>query len=135
MDIPEDNAKAPLSLAKKLRRVPQGVVQYVSMTTRQYVSHVLGLVKSYWPHTPLEIFFSTNDLPSTLTSAVFDVLQEYEDVFLEEVSPGLPPKRGIEHQIDLVPGAPLPNRTPYRTNPKDIKKFSAKYKSSSTKVM
>ena len=112
MDIPEDNAKAPLSLAKKLRRVPQGVVQYVSMTTRQYVSHVLRLVKSYWPHTPLENFLSTNDLPSTLTSAVFDVLQEYEDVFLEEVSPGLPPKRGIEHQIDLVPGAPLPNRAP-----------------------
>ena len=80
-------------------------------------------------------FLVTNDLPSTLLSAVFDVLQEYEDVLPEEVPPGLPPKRGIEHQIDLVPGAPLPNRTPYHTNPKETKKFSAKYKSSSTKVM
>ena len=62
-------------------------------------------------------FLSTNDLPSTLPSAVFDVLQDYEDVFPEEVPPGLPPKRGIEHQIDLVPGASLPNRAPYRTNP------------------
>ena len=68
-------------------------------------------------------FLSTNDLPSTLPSAVFDVLQEYEDVFPEEVPPGLPPKRGIEHQIDLVPGAPLPNHAPYHTNPEKTKEI------------
>jgi hypothetical protein len=78
-------------------------------------------------------FLVTNDLPPTLPSVVFDVLQDYEDVFLEEVPPGLPPKRGIEHQIDLVPGASLPNRAAYRTNPEETKKFSTKYKSSSTK--
>ena len=62
-------------------------------------------------------FLSTNDIPSTLSSVVFYVLQDYKDVFPEEVPPGLPPKRGIEHQIDLVPCASLPNRAPYRTNP------------------
>ena len=56
-----------------------------------------------------DTFLVTNDLPSTLPSVVFDVLQEYEDVFPEEVPPGLPPKIGIEHQINLVPSAPLPN--------------------------
>ncbi|XP_062224492.1 uncharacterized protein LOC133923045 [Phragmites australis] len=66
---------------------------------------------------------TTTDLPSTLPSAVFDILQEYEDVFPDEVPPGLPPKRGIEHQIDLVPGAPLPNRPPYRTNPEETKEI------------
>jgi hypothetical protein len=70
-----------------------------------------------------ETFLSTNDSPSTLTSAVFDLLQEYEDVFPEEIPPGLPPKRGIEHQIDLVPGDPLPNRPPYRTNPEETKEI------------
>ena len=30
-------------------------MRYVSATTRQYVSHILGLVKSYWPHTPLDL--------------------------------------------------------------------------------
>ena len=59
-----------------------------------------------------ENFLSTNDLPSTLPSVVFDVLQDYEDAFPKEVLPGLPPKRGIEHQIDLVPGFPLPNHAP-----------------------
>ena len=27
--------------------------QYVSTTTRLYVENVVGLVKSYWPHAPL----------------------------------------------------------------------------------
>ena len=36
---------------------------------------------------------------------------------------GLPPIRGIEHQIDLIPGASLPNRAPYRTNPEETKEI------------
>jgi hypothetical protein len=58
-----------------------------------------------------------------LPSVVFDVLQEFEDVFPDEVPPGLPPKRGIEHQIDLVPSASLPNRAAYRTNPEETKEI------------
>jgi hypothetical protein len=34
----------------------------------------------------------------------------------------LPPLRGIEHQIDLIPSALL-NRAPYRTNPKETKEI------------
>ena len=35
------------------RKVPEAFERYVSATTRQYVGHVLGLVKSYWPSTRL----------------------------------------------------------------------------------
>ena len=31
--------------------------------------------------------------------------------------------RGIEHQIDLIPGATLPNRAAYRTNPEETKEI------------
>ena len=47
VDIAEDDAEEPLSLVDKLRRVPKGVMRYISVTTHQYVSHVVGLVKSY----------------------------------------------------------------------------------------
>nr|AAX96623.1 retrotransposon protein, putative, Ty3-gypsy sub-class [Oryza sativa Japonica Group]ABA92971.1 retrotransposon protein, putative, Ty3-gypsy subclass [Oryza sativa Japonica Group] len=50
-------------------------------------------------------------------------IAEYEDVFPAEISPGLPPMRGIEHQIDLIPGASLPNRAAYRTNLEETKEI------------
>ena len=55
--------------------------------------------------------------------AVTNILQEFTDVFPQDVPPGLPPIRGIEHQIDLIPGASLPNRAPYRTNPEETKEI------------
>ncbi|KAK1620859.1 hypothetical protein QYE76_026376 [Lolium multiflorum] len=50
-------------------------------------------------------------------------MKEFSDVFPEEVPAGLPPLRGIEHQIYLVPGASLPNRAPYRMNPEEPKQI------------
>ena len=54
VEIPEGSEDEPLTLAGKLRKVPESFERYVSTTTRQYVGHVLGLVKSYWPRTPLD---------------------------------------------------------------------------------
>ena len=85
-----------------------------------------------------EALFSFEDVPSSLPPAVTNILQEFTDVFPQDVPPGLPPIRGIEHQIDLIPGASLPpirgiehqidlipgaslpNRAPYRTNPEEM---------------
>jgi hypothetical protein len=55
VEIPEGNEDEPLTLAGRLRKVPESFERYVSTTTRQYVGHVLGLVKSYWPRTPLDL--------------------------------------------------------------------------------
>ncbi|CAA7017934.1 unnamed protein product [Microthlaspi erraticum] len=49
--------------------------------------------------------------------------QDFQDVFPEDCPKGLPPVRGIEHQIDFVPGSTLPNRPAYRTNPVETKEL------------
>ncbi|KAK1609741.1 hypothetical protein QYE76_033414 [Lolium multiflorum] len=67
-----------------------------------------------------EVLVSNDMTPISL--GVSSVLQEF-GVFPEEVPAGLPPLRGIEHQIDLIPGASLPNRAPYRTNPEETKEI------------
>ena len=63
-----------------------------------------------------DILISANDMTS-LPSVLSHLLQDYGDVFPEETPAELSPIRGIEYQIDLIPGATLPNRPPYRTNP------------------
>ena len=54
MHIPVRDGDEPLTLAGRLRRVPRAFERFVSHITRQYVGHVLGLVKSYWPTTRLD---------------------------------------------------------------------------------
>uniref|UniRef100_A0A2N9EVZ1 Reverse transcriptase n=1 Tax=Fagus sylvatica TaxID=28930 RepID=A0A2N9EVZ1_FAGSY len=49
--------------------------------------------------------------------------EEFEHVFPKEMPNELPPIRGIEHQIDFVPGAAIPNRPAYRSNPEETKEL------------
>ncbi|XP_051149220.1 uncharacterized protein LOC127263941 [Andrographis paniculata] len=48
---------------------------------------------------------------------------EFSDVLPKELPSELPPIRGIEHQIDFIPGAQLPNRPAYRANPDETKEI------------
>jgi hypothetical protein len=59
-----------------------------------------------------DVLISPNDITS-LPSVVADLLQDLEDVFPQEILAGLPPFRGIEHQINLISWAALPNHPPY----------------------
>ncbi|XP_047326853.1 uncharacterized protein LOC124930564 [Impatiens glandulifera] len=45
-------------------------------------------------------------------------LQEFVDVVPEEIPTGLPPMRNIQHCVDLIPGASIPNKAAHRMNPK-----------------
>jgi len=60
-----------------------------------------------------------------LSTKVENLLKEFEDIFPKEGPVGLPPFRGIEHQIDLVSRASLPNRPAYRTNPQEAKEIES----------
>jgi hypothetical protein len=68
-----------------------------------------------------QVLFSLEDITTPLPRAITKLLQEFEDVFPAEIPPGLPPLRGIKHQIDLILGASLPNRATYRTNLEEMK--------------
>ncbi|XP_043807318.1 uncharacterized protein LOC122721963 [Manihot esculenta] len=71
-----------------------------------------------------EILFTDTDINlSCLPSSFKSMMQEFTDVFPDELPSGLPPLRGIAHQIDFIPGSSIPNRPAYRSNPMETKEM------------
>jgi hypothetical protein len=70
-----------------------------------------------------QILFSLDSITMSLPHAITNLLHEFKDIFPTKISSGLPPLRGIEHQIDLILRAMLPNRVAYRTNLEETKEI------------
>jgi hypothetical protein len=70
-----------------------------------------------------ESYLNLDETNQSLPSLAVSLLQEFEDVFPEEMLNELPPIRSIKHQIDFVPGAAIPNRPAYRSNPEETKEL------------
>ena len=98
--------------------------------TKGDIKRALLLKKSFYLLRSRETSLSTATIPTfeTLPLNVQELLHEFGDIFPKEIPPGLPPLRGIEHQIDLVPGARLPNRPAYRTKPQETKEIESQVK-------
>ena len=61
------------------------------------------------------------------------ILEEFSQVFPEELLDQLPPLRDIQHTIDLVPRATLPNLPHYHLNPAEHAELKRKQMSFSRK--
>nr|GEX62711.1 reverse transcriptase domain-containing protein [Tanacetum cinerariifolium] len=48
------------------------------------------------------------------------LLREFADVIPDDIPPGLPAMRDIQHCIDFISGSATPNKPAYRTNPKEF---------------
>ncbi|XP_028547476.1 uncharacterized protein LOC110104104 [Dendrobium catenatum] len=113
---------------KKLRLLPQSLEQENSIhsgkTALFAVTHkallnawkesecILALVVSEQNNT-----IESQNLPSRLKQ----LLREYADIAPAELPSELPPVRTIQHQIELTPGASLPNLPHYRMSPNEHK--------------
>jgi hypothetical protein len=57
---------------------------------------------------------------STAAACEKRVLSEYRDVFPDQLPPGLPPSRDVDHPIELTPGAIPPSRPTYRLSASEM---------------
>ena len=53
VDPQEEGSSSTRSLVVRLEEAPKKILDYLSSATKFYVAHLLGLVKSYWPHATL----------------------------------------------------------------------------------
>ncbi|XP_022857861.1 uncharacterized protein LOC111378821, partial [Olea europaea var. sylvestris] len=51
------------------------------------------------------------------------LIREFEDIMLEELPKKLPPRRTVDHEIELIPGAKPPARAPYRMSQPELEKL------------
>ena len=54
---------------------------------------------------------------------VSKVLEKYKDVITDELPKYLPPKKVVDHKIDLVPGAEPPSKAPCRLNQVELQEL------------
>jgi hypothetical protein len=78
VDTLEEGATDCRTLLECLREVPQKISGYHSQTTKTYVAHVLGLVKSFWPKV---------NLSPLVDGMAADCSDEKFAYYLEEVGP------------------------------------------------
>jgi hypothetical protein len=55
VDPLEDGTADGRSLLERLRGAPQKVLSFITEVSTTYVSHALGLIKSFWPKARLEV--------------------------------------------------------------------------------
>lgn len=62
-----------------------------------------------------EVYFNIDKHDHYILNVFVFLLQDYKDNFTNVIPNGLPPIREIKHQINLVPGATIPNQLAYRS--------------------
>lgn len=66
---------------------------------------------------PKVVLTSTN--LNDLLEEIKNMLNEFIDIVVDEFLDKFPPIRSINHHIDLIPGANLPNKAAYRMTPRE----------------
>ena len=66
-----------------------------------------------------------SEAPSGIRKELDQLLEEFTDLFPEQLPKGRPPKREVEFEIKTEEGAVPPNKPPYRLSPKEHEELQA----------
>ncbi|GKE38635.1 reverse transcriptase domain-containing protein, partial [Tanacetum coccineum] len=107
-------------------------IMLAPLDTRQNPSDALVLTKSQFvgltklnPHFVIFalVVAEANDIAPSNPSVIQPLLDEFWDVFPENIRSGLPLMREIQHCIEFLPGSIIPNKLAYRMNPKEFEEL------------
>jgi len=64
-------------------------------------------------------------LKTEIHPLVKPIVEEFKDLFPENLPRGLPPTRDVDHEIKLDPTISIPNRNPYKMSPYELKELKS----------
>ena len=85
-------------------------------------------VKRAQPTFLAAIKVNESNSPSQLPKEIEGVLQEFKDIMPAELPKRLPPKREVDHHIELEPGTRPPAAVPYRMAPPELEELRRQLK-------
>ncbi|GJU99196.1 putative reverse transcriptase domain-containing protein [Tanacetum coccineum] len=136
--------QAVIVCAEKIVRIPCGNETLIIHGDVSYLGNVIGLniisctKTQKYMEKGLPIFLAhvtakeVEDKSEKKRLENVPIVQDFPEIFPADLS-GLPPTRQVEFQIDLVPGAALVARAPYRLAPSKMKELSEQLKELSDK--
>ncbi|GKC91873.1 hypothetical protein Tco_1157315 [Tanacetum coccineum] len=81
---------------------------------------LVGLTRQSPPRPVLSLVIVEENTPvEDVPVEVIPLLNEFFDIFPDDIPAGLPLMREIQHCIDFTPGATIPHKAAYRMNPKE----------------
>ncbi|PKU85169.1 RNA-directed DNA polymerase [Dendrobium catenatum] len=101
---------APDNIPKAKDKAAFHLVTGAMLMTQRKREEVFAIVVTDTPPT-------TNVSPPP--QAITELLLQFADIMPDELPAGLPQTRPIQHQIDLIPGANLPNLPHYKMSPRE----------------
>ena len=97
---------------KKLSKVSAPLTLVKKISSKKNQNSEMQIMNALIPKArPIE------DNADPLHPSLIPLMTDFLDIFPDELPPLLPPKRDIQHAIDLIPGSNLPNLPHYRMSP------------------
>uniref|UniRef100_A0A2N9I3J9 CCHC-type domain-containing protein n=1 Tax=Fagus sylvatica TaxID=28930 RepID=A0A2N9I3J9_FAGSY len=109
-------------LPMKHQVIPKPQKLETLLSTKTFICDSLELGCAYMLVAELCVAHGENGVGESVgvvPRAIKELLEEFADCTPIELPLGLPPMRDIQHVVDLIPGASLPNRAAYRMAPKE----------------
>ena len=107
------------ALSGKASEVGKQSFLTVSSSDTEFVADIKGAPEFYALVVKALVVEGEVEASVTVPDRLKPLIDQFRDITSEELPNNLPPLRDVQHHIDLIPGASLPNLPHYRMSPKE----------------
>ena len=109
----KDGIKHVLLPLQEGSTMEQQATKVVMLTRKKYLQQLEEEELSYVVMCKPKVVMTKTTI-SDMPEEIREMLDEFGDIVVDDLPDEFPPKRDVNHHIDFIPGASLPNKEAYR---------------------